>query len=141
MLRNASYDKKYATELCITKGQKAYVVGWDTIKGPQNQDVLETLYLKLKNPPKTVQLPHLPENVIPMSRTSKSIKCSLPNDYEINIIRQQVNVLPNFAMTDYTSQGKTHIQNVVNLSHCKKFILVYHEVQVQQAHSYYKDSM
>ena len=60
-----------ANEFCITKGPEAYVVGWDAIKGPQNQDVLETLYLKLKNPPKTVQLPHLPKNVIPMSRTSK----------------------------------------------------------------------
>jgi len=114
-----------ATELCITKGQEAYVVGWDAIQGPQIQNVLETLYLKLKNPPKTINLPHLPENVIPMTRTSKSIKCSLPNDHEINIIRQQVNVLPNFSMTDYASQGKTRPYNVVNLSHCKNFQSIY----------------
>ena len=114
-----------ATELCITKGQEAYVVGWDAIQGPQRQNVLETLYLKLKNPPKTINLPHLPENVIPMTRTSKSIKCSLPNDHEINIIRQQVNVLPNFSMTDYASQGKTRPYNVVNLSHCKNFQSIY----------------
>lgn len=62
-----------ATKLCITKGQKVYVVSWDAIHGPQNQNVLETLYLKLNNPSKIIQLPHLPENVIPMSRTSKSI--------------------------------------------------------------------
>jgi len=114
-----------ATELCITKGQEAYVVGWDSIQGPQNQNVLETLYLKLINPAKTIQLPHLPENTIPMSRTSKSIKCSLPNDYEINIIRQQINILPNFSMTDYASQGKTRAYNVVNLSHCKNFQSIY----------------
>jgi hypothetical protein len=95
-----------ATELCITKGQEAYVVGWDAIDGPKGKKILETLYLELKNPPKTIELPHLPRNVIPMTRMSKKIKCSLPNDHEINIIRQQINVLPNFSMTDYASQGK-----------------------------------
>ncbi|KAF8219038.1 hypothetical protein L208DRAFT_1213233, partial [Tricholoma matsutake] len=34
----------------------------------------------------------------------------------INISRSQVEVLPNFAMTDYTSQGKTRPFNVVDLS-------------------------
>ena len=114
-----------ATELCITKGQEAYVVGWDAMDGPKDQNVLETLYLELKNPPKTIQLPHLPRNVIPMTRMSKKIKCSLPNDHEINIIRQQINVLPNFSMTDYGSQGKTRIKNPVNLSHCKNFQSIY----------------
>jgi hypothetical protein len=114
-----------ATELCITKGQEAYVVGWDSIDGPKGQKVLETLYLELKDPPKKIELPFLPVNVIPMTRTSKKIKCTLPNDYEINIIRQQVNVLPNFSMTDYASQGKTRPQNPVNLSHCKNFQSIY----------------
>ena len=107
------------------KGQEAYVVGWDAFKGPQEQDVLETLYLKLKDPPKKIQVPHLPDNVVPMTRTSKSIKCSLPNDHEINIIRQQINVLPNFSMTDSASQGKTCPYNVVNISHCKNFQSIY----------------
>ena len=40
-------------------------------------------------------------------------------------MRQQVNVLPNFAMTDYASQGKTWPYNVVNLSHCKNFQSIY----------------
>lgn len=53
-------------------------------------------------------------------------RCNLPNDYEINIIREQVNVLPNFSMTDYISQEKTCIYyNFVNLSHCKKFQSIY----------------
>jgi hypothetical protein len=114
-----------ATELCITKGQEAYVVGWDAIDGPKGQKVLETLYLELKNPPKTIELPFLPVNVIPMTRTSKKIKCNLPNDCEINIIRQQINVLPNFSMTDYASQAKTRLQNPVNLSHCRSFQSIY----------------
>jgi hypothetical protein len=87
--------------------------------------VLETLYLELKNPPKTIELPFLPVNVIPMTRTSKKIKCNLPNNYEINIIRQQINVLPNFSMTDYASQEKTRLQNPVNLSHCRNFQSIY----------------
>jgi hypothetical protein len=114
-----------ATELCITKGQEVYVIGWDAIDGPKGQKVLETLYLELKNPPKTAELPFLPVNVIPITRTSKKIKCNLPNDYEINIIRQQINVLPNFSMTDYASQGKTCLENSVNLSHCRNFQSIY----------------
>ena len=77
--------------------------------------------MELKNPPKTIELLDLAKNVIPMTRTSKKIKCSLPNDYEVNIIRQQVNVLPNFSMTDYALQGKTRLDNPVNLSHCRNF--------------------
>ncbi|KAF8802855.1 hypothetical protein BYT27DRAFT_7226214 [Phlegmacium glaucopus] len=101
-----------ATELCITKGQEAYIIGWDAIEGPQKQNVLETLYLELKHPPKPMQLPHLPKNVIPMTKTSKNVKYKLPND---------LNVLPNFSMTDYASQGRTCLYNVVNLSHCQNF--------------------
>ena len=114
-----------ATELCITKGQEAYVVGWDALDGSRGRKVLETLFLELKNPPKTIELPHLPRNVIPMTRTSKRIKCCLPNDYVMNVIRQQINVLPNFSMTDYASQGKTRLYNTVNLSHCKNFQSIY----------------
>ncbi|KAF8181577.1 hypothetical protein BJ912DRAFT_854550 [Pholiota molesta] len=38
---------------------------------------------------------------------------------KIGVRRQQVLVLPNFAMTDYASQGKTRPFNVVDLNHCK----------------------
>ena len=114
-----------ATELCITKGQEAYVVGWDAVDGPNGENVLETLYLKLKDPPKDIQIPNLARNVIPMSKTSKKIKCSLSNDHEITIVRQQINVLPNFSMTDYGSQGKSRDKNPVNLSHCRNFQSIY----------------
>src|ERR1700679_1574606 len=86
---------------------------------------LETLFLELKTPPKPIQLPQLPPNVIPMTGTSNKIKCTLPNDYEMTITRQQINVLPNFSMTDYASQGKSRSFNPVNLSHCKNFHSIY----------------
>jgi hypothetical protein len=63
-----------ARELCITKGQEAYVIGWNATNGPNSQKLLETLYLELKNPPKTIELPFLPVNVIPLTRTSKKDK-------------------------------------------------------------------
>ena len=66
-----------ATELCITKGQEAYVVGWDAINGTNGQNILETLYLELKSPPKDIQITNLPVNVIPMSKTSKKNKMQL----------------------------------------------------------------
>jgi len=36
-----------ATELCITKGQEGFVVGWQAEKGPHGKRVLDTLFVKL----------------------------------------------------------------------------------------------
>jgi hypothetical protein len=54
-----------------------------------------------------IHVPGLPENVVALSKTPKNTWCSLPDDSTIQISREQVLVLPNFAMTDYASQGKT----------------------------------
>lgn len=40
-----------ATECSITNGAEATVVSWQTKKGPDGQLVLDTLFVKLKNPP------------------------------------------------------------------------------------------
>ena len=53
---------------------------------------------------------------IPVARGTQ---CLLPNDETINISRSQVEVLPNFAMTDYMSQGQTRPFNVVDLSNAR----------------------
>ncbi len=108
-----------ATELCITKGQEGICVGWDTIIGPHGKQVLQTLYVELSNPPKPIQFQGLPLNVVPIPRTTTDINCRLHNDTEIAVRREQVVVLPNFAMTDYSSQGKTRPNNVVDPGHCK----------------------
>jgi hypothetical protein len=105
-----------ATELCMTKGQEAVVYDWQATTGSRGQCMLDTLFVKLINPPQTVQLDNLPENVVPLTRTSTSTQCLLPNDATVSISRSQVEVLPNFAITDYTSQGKTRINNPVDLS-------------------------
>ncbi|KAF9458813.1 hypothetical protein BDZ94DRAFT_1284663 [Collybia nuda] len=104
-----------ATELCITNGQEGFVYSWDATIGSKGQKLLETLFVKLKNPPQTVQIEGLPENVVPLVRTTVSTSCSLPNDQTIFINRSQVEVLPNYGMTDYASQGKTRPKNVVDL--------------------------
>jgi hypothetical protein len=44
--------------------------------------------------------------------------CVTPSDVALKINHSQVPVLPNFAMTDYASQGKTQYFNVVDLSGC-----------------------
>jgi hypothetical protein len=108
-----------ATECCITKGAEATVVSWQSIKGPHGQNVLDTLFVKLKTPPKKVQIDGLPENVVPITRHVTSTMCLLPNDETISISREQVLVLPNFSMTDYGSQGRTRPDNPVDLSNCK----------------------
>ncbi|EDR04391.1 uncharacterized protein LACBIDRAFT_304622 [Laccaria bicolor S238N-H82] len=108
-----------ATELCITKGQEAVVVGWNDFIRDHGKKVLETLFVKLVNPPRNVELPGLPLNVVPMSRTSSTVKALLPNDHMVTLTRQQVMVLPNFSMTDYAAQGKTRPLNIVELNNCK----------------------
>ena len=108
-----------ATELCITKGQEGICVGWDAIEGPHGKLVLQTLYVELRNPPQPVQFQGLLPNVVPIPRTTTDVTCRLPNDIEITVQREQVVVLPNFAMTDYSSQGKTRPNNVVDPGWCK----------------------
>jgi hypothetical protein len=108
-----------ATECCMTKGAEGTIVNWQSIKGTEGQNVLDTLFVKLKNPPKSIQIEGLPENVVPVTRHITSTICVLPNDETISISRDQALVLPNFAMTDYVSQGRTRSDNPVDLSNCK----------------------
>ena len=75
MIRNNS-----ATELCITKGQEAVVYSWQSSAGPNNTEVLDTLFVKLIDPPDNVQLEGLPLNVVPLTKTTVSTNCRLPDD-------------------------------------------------------------
>ncbi|KAF8802335.1 hypothetical protein BYT27DRAFT_7112824 [Phlegmacium glaucopus] len=69
-----------ATELCITKGQDAIVYDWQATRGSRGQHMLDTLFVKLVNPPQSVQLENLPLNVVPLMRTITNTQCVLPND-------------------------------------------------------------
>ncbi|KAF8811286.1 hypothetical protein BYT27DRAFT_7090077, partial [Phlegmacium glaucopus] len=111
MIRNNA-----ATEMGITKGQEANVHSWDSHKTADGRDILDTLFVELSNPPFPVKLDDLPLNVIPLTRTTVTTCCRLPDDSSLTISQSQVEVLPNFAMTDYASQGKTRPYNVVDLS-------------------------
>lgn len=62
-----------ATELSLTNGQEAQVVGWQSVQDSQKREYLETLFVKLINPPKSVQLENLPLNVVPIPRTSVTV--------------------------------------------------------------------
>ena len=108
-----------ATEMCITKGQEAFVYAWRSHKLADGKDVLDTLFVELVNPPTSVKMDGLPLNVVPLTRTSVVTNCKLPDDTSITISRSQIEALPNFAMTDYASQGKTRPVNVTDLCHCR----------------------
>lgn len=114
MIRNNS-----ATEMCITKGQEAFVYDWWSHKLANGKEVLDTLFVELANPPSPVKMEGLPLNVVPLTRTSVVTNCKLPDDTSITISRSQIEALPNFAMTDYASQGKTRPVNVADLCHCR----------------------
>src|SRR3954454_2977110 len=64
-----------ATELCITKGQEGFVVGWQSTKGPHSKRVLDTLFIELDKPSKLVQIPGLPDNVVSIVKSTKTIQC------------------------------------------------------------------
>jgi hypothetical protein len=108
-----------ATECCITKGAEGTVAGWQASMGSHGKPMLDTLFVKLSNPPKTVHIEGLPPNVVPITRHSTKTICRLWNDQVITVSRNQVLVLPNFAMTDYAAQGRTRPDNVVELNNCR----------------------
>ncbi|PBK59896.1 hypothetical protein ARMSODRAFT_898713, partial [Armillaria solidipes] len=108
-----------ATELCMTKGQEGTVYAWKEGIGSHGQRVLATLFVKLSNPPADVHVPSLPTNIVLLIRSSNTITCHLPDDTTLRIARSQVELLPNFAMTDFSSQGKTRPFNPVDLNNCR----------------------
>jgi hypothetical protein len=65
-----------ATELCITKGQEGFVAGWNAIRGPQGKYVLDTLFICLDNPAKPIKFEGLPENIVPITKATKTITCT-----------------------------------------------------------------
>ena len=86
---------------------------WQSTKGTKGQRILDTLFV---NPPQVVQFDGLPKNVVPLTRSSTTIKAFLPNDDTIFISRSQVEVLVNLSMTDFASQRKTRPKNPVDLN-------------------------
>jgi hypothetical protein len=105
----------YATELCMTRGQEGFVCGWQSKTGSRGQRTLDTLFIELKSPPTDVQIEGLPINVVPVYATTNNLYVTLPNDERYYISRTQVEVLVNFAMTDFGSQGKTRLYNLADL--------------------------
>ncbi|KAJ3968631.1 hypothetical protein EV361DRAFT_805293 [Lentinula raphanica] len=105
-----------ATELSITKGQKGSIYAWHIGHGTFGQNVLETIFVLLHEPPKDIQIGELPLNVVPISRRKTSGSITLPDDTKITITRNQVDILPGFAMTAHASQGQSLDSNAVDLN-------------------------
>ena len=95
-----------ATELCITNGQEATVVGWQSTVGQYKQQMLDVLFVKLKAPPKSVQIDRLAENVVPLTRSSVHMTCNLPDGGKASISRSQVEVLPKLCHDRFCFTGK-----------------------------------
>ena len=56
-----------ATECCVTKGAEGTVAGWQASMGSHRKPMLDTLFVRLSNPPKTVNIQGLPPNVVPIT--------------------------------------------------------------------------
>ena len=110
----------YATEICMTRGQEGFVYGWQSKQGSNGRTpMLDTLFVELKEPPTPIDVPGLPKNVVPVYPTTTNIIAALPTDDKVHISRTQVEVLVNFAMTDFGSQGKTRPNNPSDLNNLK----------------------
>ncbi|KIK58936.1 hypothetical protein GYMLUDRAFT_170278 [Collybiopsis luxurians FD-317 M1] len=94
-----------ATELNITKGQRATVYSWHASKGQYGNLVLDTLFVQLEKPPTPVNLDGLPTNVVPLLPRKNAGYVLLLDDSKLYVTRLQIDVLPGFAMTAYASQG------------------------------------
>ena len=114
-----------ATELCATNGAEAHVVGWDATPLAGERQRLLTVFVRLHKPPRHVQLPGLPENVLPITASIQRVKCDLPDDCVQTIRREQVWLLPNFAMTDFASQGRTRPFNPVDIRYSRTHQSIY----------------
>ena len=109
----------------MTRGQEGFVHGWQSKQGSNRQVVLDTLFIKLKDPPTCVQVPGLPKNVVSIYPTTTNINATLPNDERFHIAWTQVEVLVNFAMTNLASQGKTRSWNASDLNNLRSHQLYY----------------
>ena len=108
-----------ATELCATNGAEATVLSWHSHKH-NNYDILDTLFVLLRAPARTVQVEGLPDNVIPLTKRRVRMKLLVqrPSQY-LRWDREQVCVLLNFAMTDFGAQGKTRPFNPCHLTNSR----------------------
>jgi len=117
--------KNIVTECGVTNGAEGTVWDWTSHTTAEGYNTLDTLFIKLDVPFNNgieivrIHLPGLPPNVVPIVSCAQTVKCHLPSDEVLTIQRTQVPVLPNFAMTDYNSQGKTRKHNVVDLNNLK----------------------
>ncbi|EPS97377.1 hypothetical protein FOMPIDRAFT_1128491 [Fomitopsis schrenkii] len=108
-----------ATELCATNGAEAFVTGWDShmVNG---RHVLDTLFVSLKQPARTITVSNLPPNVIPLTRRNVRLSWTVNSTgATIRWDREQICVLLNFAMTDFGSQGKTRTFNPCHVTNCR----------------------
>ncbi|KAF7971978.1 hypothetical protein HWV62_19317 [Athelia sp. TMB] len=83
---------KDATECCITKGAEANVAYWESSLGPHGRPVLDTLFVKLKNPATDVQIEGLPVNIVPLTQRVDKVLAKLKTGNTISISRHQVPV-------------------------------------------------
>ena len=61
------------------QGQEGIVCGWQSV-GSHGQTILDTLFVKLLNPPSPVIFDGLPENVVPIPPSTTAVVHSLPDD-------------------------------------------------------------
>jgi hypothetical protein len=110
--------RNQATECRITNGAEGVIAGWEQGAGAFGQPKLNALFVRLAQPSSETSFEGLPPDVVPVAPQELKISCKLPDDREYDILRTQIPVVLNFAMTDFAAQGRTREHNVVHIESC-----------------------
>ncbi|THU95872.1 hypothetical protein K435DRAFT_557678, partial [Dendrothele bispora CBS 962.96] len=123
-----------ATELCITNGQECHVHGWKSLTDEVGREYLDILYVKLHKPARDIKICGLPENVVPLPSNAVPITGRMPSGEIYNITRKQVQVIQNFAMTEFNSQGRTRDYNLCSLAQARNHQNIYTALSRSSTH-------
>ncbi|KAI9335555.1 hypothetical protein BDR26DRAFT_790047, partial [Obelidium mucronatum] len=99
----------------VTNGAEGFVVGWTSFDHQHypGMNILDVLYVKLIGKyAETVFDQALGPGIVPIVPVSNAITVDIPGHGLCRISRRMHQVLPNFAMTDYASQGKGRQYNL-----------------------------
>lgn len=114
-----------ATVLGVTRGQEGHVVGWTSRAGSCGNEALDVVFVKLHNPVKNIHVSEeLGENIVPIVASESRIEYKIDGEKRV-IRRRQVNIHPNFAMTEFSAQGKSRDVNIVYLQESRCFHAIY----------------
>ena len=96
-------NRNDTTELNVISGAEATIRSQKSSTLADGWPILDVIFVELKNPPTPMKLRGLPLDTVPICRAKQSLYVGFSNKHLLGVNRDQIPLLPNFAMTDYAS--------------------------------------